>query len=182
MDVRELWDNYEPYLLQIGLTILAAILLLAVGFWLINWLSRQVAHLMAKRNVDVSVAGFLTNFLKIGLKVLLLLSIAGMFGVETTSFIAILSALFTWLMFRTLLRHAGSLVPLTGLASTFLALAVTALLTDGISISGWGWLWGTLVVWVLSMFIWVLPGPWRRYKKTGSAGRPSDGSGGAKPF
>ena len=95
---------------------------------------------------------------------------------------AILSALFTWLMFRTLLRHAGSLVPLTGLASTFLALAVTALFTDGISISGWGWLWGTLVVWVLSMFIWVLPGPWRRYKKTGSAGRPSDGAGGAKPF
>ena len=59
---------------------------------------------------------------------------------------AILSALFTWLMFRTLLRHAGSLVPLTGLASTFLALAVTALFTDGISISGWGWLWGTLEI------------------------------------
>ena len=95
---------------------------------------------------------------------------------------AILSALFTWLMFRTLLRRAGSLVPLTGLASTFLALAVTALFADGISISGWGWLWGTLMVWVLSMFIWVLPGPWRRYKKTGSAGRPSDGAGGAKPF
>ena len=97
---------------------------------------------------------------------------------------AILSALFTWLMFRTLLRHAGSLVPLTGLASTFLALAVTVLLPikDGIDISGWGWLWGTLVVWVLSMFIWVLPGPWRRYKKTGSAGRPSDGAGGTNPF
>ena len=95
---------------------------------------------------------------------------------------AILSALFTWLMFRTLLRNAGSLVPLTGLASTFLALAVTVLFTDGISIEGWGWLWGTLVVWVLSMFIWVLPGPWRRYKKTGTAGRPSDGAGSSNPF
>ena len=95
---------------------------------------------------------------------------------------AILSALFTWLMFRTLLRHAGSLVPLTGLASTFLALAVTALFTDGISINGWGWLWGTLVVWVLSMFIWVLPGPWRRYKQTGTAGRPSGGTPGPRPL
>ena len=90
---------------------------------------------------------------------------------------AILSALFTWLMFRTLLRNAGSLVPLTGLASTFLALAVTVLFTDGISIEGWGWLWGTLVVWVLSMFIWVLPGPWRRSRKAGSAG---GGAGGSK--
>ena len=95
---------------------------------------------------------------------------------------AILSALFTWLTFRALLRNAGSLVPLTGLASTFLALAVTVLFTDGISIEGWGWLWGTLVVWVLSMFIWVLPGPWRRYKKTGTAGRPSDGAGSSNPF
>ncbi len=95
---------------------------------------------------------------------------------------AILSALFTWLTFRALLRNAGSLVPLTGLASTFLALAVTVLFTDGISIEGWGWLWGTLVVWVLSMFIWVLPGPWRRYKKTGAAGRPSDGAGSSNPF
>ncbi|THH40091.1 mechanosensitive ion channel [Neolewinella litorea] len=93
MDIRQLWDDYEPLLLQIGLTVLAAVFLLVVGFWLINWLAAQVSHLMQKRNMDVSVSSFLTNFLKIGLKVLLLLSIAGMFGVETTSFIAILSAL-----------------------------------------------------------------------------------------
>ncbi|NJB86307.1 small conductance mechanosensitive channel [Lewinella marina] len=93
MDIRELWENYEPILLQIGLTVLAAVFLLVVGFWLINWLARQLNHLMDKRNVDISVSGFLTSFIKIGLKVLLLLSIAGMFGVETTSFIAILSAL-----------------------------------------------------------------------------------------
>ena len=95
---------------------------------------------------------------------------------------AVLSAIFTWLVFRTLLRKAGSLVPLTGLASTFLTLAITDLFTDGICISGWGWLWATLLVWILSMFIWVLPGPWRRYKQTGTAGRPSSGGPGAKPF
>jgi len=51
---------------------------------------------------------------------------------------AVLSAIFTWLVFRTHLRKAGSLVRLTGLASTFLALALTALFTNGINISGWG--------------------------------------------
>jgi small conductance mechanosensitive channel len=43
--------------------------------------------------MDISVAGFLSSFLSIGLKTLLLLSIVGMLGVQTTSFIAILSAL-----------------------------------------------------------------------------------------
>ncbi|PPK85575.1 small conductance mechanosensitive channel [Neolewinella xylanilytica] len=93
MDLRQLWQDYEPILLAIAVKILAAILLLFVGFWLVNWLTRQVAKLLAKRSVDTSVSAFLTSFLSIGLKVLLVLSVVAMFGVETTSFIAILSAL-----------------------------------------------------------------------------------------
>lgn len=78
---------------------------------------------------------------------------------------AILSALFTWLVFKFLLRNAGSVVALTGLVSTFLALLVTSVFTDGLDINGWGWVWGTLIVWVLGMFIWLIPGPWRRHAK-----------------
>jgi hypothetical protein len=78
---------------------------------------------------------------------------------------AILSALFTWLVLKFLVRNAGSIIALTGLISTFLALLVTSIFTDGLDINGWGWLWGTLIVWVLGMFIWLLPGPWRTYKK-----------------
>jgi hypothetical protein len=78
---------------------------------------------------------------------------------------AILSAFFTWLVFKFLLRNAGSVVALTGLVSTFLALLVTSLFTSGLDINGWGWVWGTLIVWVLGMFIWLIPGPWRRHAK-----------------
>lgn len=78
---------------------------------------------------------------------------------------AILSALFTWLVFKFLLRNAGSIVALTGLISTFLALFVTSVFTSGLDINGWGWLWGTLIVWVLGMFIWLIPGPWRSHAK-----------------
>ncbi len=77
---------------------------------------------------------------------------------------AILSGIFTWLVFRGLRRGAAAVVPLTGLISTFLALLLTSLLTDGLAISGWGWFWGTFIVWVCGMVIWVLPGPWRRYR------------------
>lgn len=78
---------------------------------------------------------------------------------------AILSAFFTWLVFKFLVRNAGSIVALTGLVSTVLALFVTSLFTSGLDINGWGWLWGTLIVWILGMFIWLIPGPWRRHAK-----------------
>jgi uncharacterized membrane protein YvlD (DUF360 family) len=78
---------------------------------------------------------------------------------------AILSGLFTWLVLKFLIRNAGSIVALTGLISTFLALFITSLLTSGLDINGWGWVWGTLIVWVLGMFIWLLPGPWRAHRK-----------------
>jgi hypothetical protein len=80
---------------------------------------------------------------------------------------AVLSAIFTWFVFKFLMRNAGSVVALTGLVSTFLALLLTSIISDGLDISGWGWLWGTLIVWICGMFIWLLPGPWRNFKKDG---------------
>ncbi len=84
---------------------------------------------------------------------------------------AILSGLFTWLVLKFLLRNAGSIVALTGLISTFLALLVTSIFTSGLDINGWGWIWGTLIVWLLGMFIWLIPGPWRNYRKDDRPGR-----------
>lgn len=83
---------------------------------------------------------------------------------------AILSGLFTWLVLKFLLRNAGSIVALTGLIATFLALFFTSLFTSGLDINGWGWLWGTLIVWVLGMFIWLIPGPWRNFEKREAIG------------
>jgi hypothetical protein len=79
---------------------------------------------------------------------------------------AILSGLFTWITFRTLMRHAGSIVALTGLISTFVALVVTTWISDSLTITGAStWFWATLIIWLLGMFIWLIPGPWRNFKK-----------------
>jgi hypothetical protein len=84
---------------------------------------------------------------------------------------ALLSIFFTWASFKFLLRHAGSLIALTGLLSTFLALLVTATLTSGLKIDGLGtWVGSTFLIWIVSMFIWVIPGPWREFRK-GEPGR-----------
>ena len=79
---------------------------------------------------------------------------------------AILSGLFTWMVLKFLIRNAGSIVALTGLVATFLALLVTTILPwGGLAINGMGWVWGTLIVWVCGMFIWLIPGPWRNFDK-----------------
>jgi hypothetical protein len=79
---------------------------------------------------------------------------------------AVLSGLFTWMVLKFLIRNAGSIVALTGLVATFLALLITDLLPWGsLDINGSGWIWGTLIVWVCGMFIWLIPGPWRNFKK-----------------
>ena len=75
---------------------------------------------------------------------------------------AVFSGFFTWALFEYLTKHAASLVPLAGLVASYLALFLTDFLTRGLEITGfWTWIWAILIVWVLSMVIWVIPGPWR---------------------
>jgi len=78
--------NYAP-------SVLKAIIALVIGFWIIGWITRLLRTTMEKRGVDQTIRPFLASLVSVGLKVMLLLAVAGMFGFETTSFIAILSAL-----------------------------------------------------------------------------------------
>ncbi|MEI8058455.1 MAG: phage holin family protein [Actinomycetes bacterium] len=79
---------------------------------------------------------------------------------------AILSGVFTWFVLKFMLRHAGSVVALTGLVSTFLALLATSVFTKGLEIDGiTTWIMSTLLIWIISMFIWVIPGPWRNSRR-----------------
>lgn len=81
--LQELALLYLPRVLMAGVA-------LVVGWWLIGWASRLIA--VATGKLDVSLAGFLTSLVNIVLKVLLLITVAGMVGFETTSFVAILGA------------------------------------------------------------------------------------------
>ncbi|RZK99574.1 MAG: mechanosensitive ion channel [Hymenobacter sp.] len=67
-----------------------ALVVLIIGWYIIGWLSRLVS--VAVERVDVSLRSFLTSMFSITLKVLLLLSVAGMVGIQTTSFVAIIGA------------------------------------------------------------------------------------------
>jgi small conductance mechanosensitive channel len=76
-----------------GLQVLAAIVILIVGFWFASF-SKQKCHdlLMKSPNVDEMLAGFLSMLVKYIVVAVTVLAVLNKFGVETTSLIAVLGA------------------------------------------------------------------------------------------
>ncbi len=75
-----------------GLKIVTALVVLIIGLWIIKRIVKGTDKIMEARNVNVSLRGFLRSLIGILLKIMLLISIAQMVGIQTTSFIAILGA------------------------------------------------------------------------------------------
>ena len=73
--------------------VLLAILTLIVGFWIIKKIVRFANISLLSTDMDETLSNFLASLLNIALKIMLFISVASMFGVNTTSFIAIFSAL-----------------------------------------------------------------------------------------
>ncbi len=73
--------------------VIGAILVLFFGFWLAGMLTRQAKKAMTKSDMDVTIIPFLASLINVCLKILVLLCVASMFGIETTSFVAVFTAL-----------------------------------------------------------------------------------------
>jgi len=92
MTFQEYVDEGVKLLMDKGPKILLAIVVLVVGLFIIKKISSLMKKVMEKRNMDPSLRGFLTTMVSILMKALLLVSVADMLGIETTSFVAILGA------------------------------------------------------------------------------------------
>lgn len=75
-----------------GPEIILALLFLIVGWWLIGQAKKIVHKRMVKRDVEPSLIGFVGSMFAVILRVLLIISVAGMIGIETTSFVAAIGA------------------------------------------------------------------------------------------
>ncbi|AIS11514.1 Small-conductance mechanosensitive channel [Pseudomonas chlororaphis subsp. aurantiaca] len=99
MDLNAEVDNlvkasqaWIPMIMEYGSRVLLAVITLAIGWWLINSLTQKVGKLLALRNADQALQGFISSLANVILKVLLIVSVASMIGVETTSFVAAIGA------------------------------------------------------------------------------------------
>ena len=85
-------DKAKELAIDFGPKVLAALLTLIVGLWIIGGLSKVFRRSLGTAKVDDTLQPFLTNLFTWILKVLLLVSVASMVGIETTSFVAVLGA------------------------------------------------------------------------------------------
>ncbi len=70
--------------------LVGAILVLLIGLWIIGMIVGMVRKAMEKSGLDQDVIPFLSSMISVLLKVMLVLSVAGMVGIETTSFVALI--------------------------------------------------------------------------------------------
>ncbi|MFN0204136.1 MAG: mechanosensitive ion channel family protein [Bacteroidia bacterium] len=69
-----------------------ALLTLFIGLWIIRMVLGAVNKLMRSREFEPTVQRFLVSLLDVILKMMLILSVASMLGIQTTSFLAILTS------------------------------------------------------------------------------------------
>jgi small conductance mechanosensitive channel len=87
--VSEAW---LPVVLEYSGKLTLALITFLIGWWLVGRLTASISRLLSMRQVDRALGSFIGSLVSIVLKVLLLISVASMVGVETTSFIAMIGA------------------------------------------------------------------------------------------
>lgn len=92
IDLTHYLELVGTLIIEYGARLAGAVLALIIGMWLINKVVFRLSEAMRLKNIEPSLIPFLRSVLNIGLKVALVISIAGMVGIEMTSFVAILGA------------------------------------------------------------------------------------------
>lgn len=87
-----LMDKFFEFGIHAGEKIIIAIIVYIVGKFIIKLLNKLLVRILTKRNVDLGVRTFLTSLSNIVLTILLIISVIGALGVNTTSFAALLAS------------------------------------------------------------------------------------------
>lgn len=84
-------EKFQESLTAYGPNIVAALLILFLGWWIAKILTSLTRRLLARAKVDNTLISFLANITYIGLMVLVVIAAIGKLGVNTTSFAAVLA-------------------------------------------------------------------------------------------
>lgn len=91
-DTDRYTDQAVALLMGYGPKLILALLTLVIGWKLIKMATGLLGRTMERHKVDATLRTFLLNICGVLLKILLLISVASMVGIATTSFIAVLGA------------------------------------------------------------------------------------------
>jgi small conductance mechanosensitive channel len=91
-DFSQISKTALDLLTQFGLKIVGAILLWIIGQKLIDFAVKLLRRIMRGQQVDATLISYVVNILSVTLRIILVIALLGLFGIETTSFAALLAA------------------------------------------------------------------------------------------
>ena len=92
LDLGSLVTSLSSQFISLALRILAAILIFYIGKFIINKIYSVARAVMIRKDFDRSLTSFLLSFIRITLLFLLIITVIGVLGIETSSFIAIFAS------------------------------------------------------------------------------------------
>ena len=90
--MESLQERAQEWVVGVGPSVIGAILVLLIGWWVARMLTSLVRRMMTRANVDATLTAFVSNISYMALMALVVISALGQLGVATTSFAAILGA------------------------------------------------------------------------------------------
>lgn len=91
MDLGAFWTTAQPILIHGAFQVAAAIAFWVVGTWLINLAVRVLSAGLERQKVEPTILRYIGSFVAVVLKIALVVAILGYFGVETTTFAALVA-------------------------------------------------------------------------------------------
>lgn len=85
------WAGAGAVITGVALKVVGAIILYMIGRWLISLAIRLLSRVLTARQFDPTLQRYVANILSVVLNIVLVVAILGYFGVETTSFAALLA-------------------------------------------------------------------------------------------
>ncbi|HNS33591.1 MAG TPA: mechanosensitive ion channel, partial [bacterium] len=90
--MEKIMEQMHVYIIQYGVSIIAAVLIFVIGKWIARFLSNTAERLIMKTNGEKTLASFGRNIVYVVLLVFVIIAAIGKLGVQTTSFIAVIGA------------------------------------------------------------------------------------------
>jgi len=93
MDIPAMFETARPIVIAFGLKVVGAIVAYIVGRMLIGFASGLVMKALERQKVEPTIVRYIGTIISVALNVILVVAILGYFGVETTSFAALVAGL-----------------------------------------------------------------------------------------
>lgn len=85
-------EMVRTYVVPLGLKILAAVAVFLLGRWIIKLVKKWMANGLMSRHGDATLHGFLSNLVSVVLYFILIITVVGILGINTSSLVALLAS------------------------------------------------------------------------------------------